>query len=58
MSALSKIDSVARQRFGLGSSGGSDWEWEIVRRGRILGKLLLTVLGRLSACKKGVETSS
>jgi len=42
-------------RFELGISGGLDWEWEIVRRGRILGKLLLAVLGR---CKKGVERAA
>ena len=53
-------DELDRQRgIGLGVFEGLDWEWEIVRRGRILGKLLLMFSGgrRLQTCKRGLETS-
>jgi hypothetical protein len=46
MSAYTKIDDIDRQRL--------NREWEIVRRGRILGKLLLMALGRSRRKQKGV----
>jgi hypothetical protein len=56
MSAYTKIDDIDRHGLNWERLGALNREWEIVRRGRILGKLLLMVLGRSRRRQKGLET--